>query len=168
MSVTKVLNSNVIQFCCLRLQPGATFPQFHVIIKVLSRKPGLHCWEQVVVSGCKVRTVRWMWKHLPLRNIQDFSKTLDMRDIISKNSAILVSIVKAFLTGQGHFRRHLTKISFYNNECLCRLCSPESATSEHILSGHVALVSKRKRLLEVQFQEVAKPTRLDATILQQY
>ncbi|XP_046687502.1 uncharacterized protein LOC124373146 [Homalodisca vitripennis] len=43
------------------LQYNANMKGFHVVITALCRKPGLHCWKQAVVAGCKVRTVRRIW-----------------------------------------------------------------------------------------------------------
>ncbi|KAG8312369.1 bHLH transcription factor binding [Homalodisca vitripennis] len=48
---------------------GKALASFHVVIKALCRKPGLHCRKQVVVAGCKVWTVRW-------KLIQDFSSPI--------------------------------------------------------------------------------------------
>jgi len=72
--VHKLVNSIVIEFRRLRLQPliHASL-QFRVVVEALRCEPGLHVWKQVLVARRKIRTVRRMIKHLPSKMIQEFS-----------------------------------------------------------------------------------------------
>ena len=54
ITVHKLINSIVIEFCRLRLQPLIhTCLQFRVIVEALLCEPGFHVWKQVVVAQAR-------------------------------------------------------------------------------------------------------------------
>ena len=77
ITVHKLINSIVIEFCRLRLQPLIhACRQFRVVVEALRCESGLHVWKQVVVARRKIRTVRRMIKHLRSKMIQELSSAI--------------------------------------------------------------------------------------------
>jgi len=77
ITVHKLINSIIIEFCHLRLQPLIhACLQFRVVVEALCCEPGLHVWKQVVVARRKIWTVRRMIKHLPSKMIHEFSSAI--------------------------------------------------------------------------------------------
>ena len=77
ITVHKLINSIVIECYRLRLQPLIhACLQFGIVVEALRCEPGLHVWKQAVFARRKIRTVRWMIRHLQSKMIQALSSAI--------------------------------------------------------------------------------------------